>query len=197
MRTLMLATALVFGTLARAQTFTVKARLVDQAGIPKRLAEKAEAETTYLARTAGISLVWVDSNGSPDLVFFVVKGCDCGAKKATLGQTLVGEPHTSTYAYIYFNHVLTAAHNTDLSPGDLLGDAIAHEVGHLLGLRHVRDGIMTATWTGRQLTLLAQRWMRFNPAEALEMQTEIRVRGRLQHEESALAEAAAQICSLQ
>jgi hypothetical protein len=44
MHTLVLGTALVYGTLATAQTFAARARLLDEAGIPKHTVEKAQAE---------------------------------------------------------------------------------------------------------------------------------------------------------
>ena len=154
MRGLVFETALVCGTLATAQTFIARAALVDQAGIPKHTAEKAQAEAIHLAGTGGITLVWVDSNGPFDFVF-VVKHCDCGRGKSPLGQTLLGDPHRSVYSYIYFDRVVSATHQTDLSTGYMLGYSIAHELGHLLGLNHVPEGIMMPNWTGQQLGTLA------------------------------------------
>jgi hypothetical protein len=140
--------------------------------------------------------VWVDSNEPPDFVF-VVKQCECGAGKTTLAQALLGDPHTSVYASIYFDHVLSATHKTDLSPGDLLGGAVAHELGHLLGLRHVREGLMMPNWSGQQLAFMARRGLCFNQAETLQMQTEIRIRRMLEHDKSDLLALAAHNLSRQ
>jgi len=89
MRTLILGTAWLGSALAVAQGVAVTGRLVDQAGIPKQMLQKAQAEAAYAAATGGVTLQWVDSAEPRDFTF-VVKDCECGVEKATLAQTLLG-----------------------------------------------------------------------------------------------------------
>ena len=57
-------------------------------------------------------------------------------------------------ATVFHDHVETVARRTGVARSELLGRALAHEVGHLLlGVRgHSRGGIMRAVWTDDELT---------------------------------------------
>ena len=63
-------------------------------------------------------------------------------------------------------------------PTDLLGLAMAHELGHLLlkSARHSVTGIMRARWSERQLRDDDRGYLRFTPGEAVTMQNEVRRR---------------------
>jgi hypothetical protein len=63
-------------------------------------------------------------------------------------------------------------------PADLLGLAMAHELGHLLlrSARHSVTGIMRARWSERLLRDDDRGYLRFTPGEAETMRNEIRRR---------------------
>jgi len=69
-----------------------------------------------------------------------------------------------------------AEHQQDV--GQLLGDAIAHELGHLLlGTNsHSGWGLMSAFWSGNQLLLASQGRLAFSDAEAERIQAALRAR---------------------
>jgi len=72
-----------------------------------------------------------------------------------LGFAVV-DPDTQTgkMATVFHDQVETVARRTGVARSELLGRALAHEVGHLLlgVLGHSRTGIMRAVWTDDELT---------------------------------------------
>jgi hypothetical protein len=61
--------------------------------------------------------------------------------------------HAGTLATIYIDRVDALAARTGIDRGELLGRAVAHEIGHLvLGTsEHAPFGLMRATWTAAEI----------------------------------------------
>ena len=78
-----------------------------------------------------------------------------GDAEPPLGFAVV-DPDTRAgkMATVFHDQVQTVARRTGVARSELLGRALAHEVGHLLlGVRgHSRSGIMRAVWTDDELT---------------------------------------------
>ena len=64
------------------------------------------------------------------------------------------DTHAGKMATVFHDQVQAVARRTGVARSELLGRALAHEVGHLLlGVRgHSRSGIMRAVWTDDDLT---------------------------------------------
>jgi hypothetical protein len=80
-------------------------------------------------------------------------------------------------ATIYYDRVLLVARRAGLGASDLLGRAIAHEIGHLL-LRvpgHNRSGLMRAVWTDAELAQNRRDDWSFTDAERLQLQAVARL----------------------
>ncbi len=80
-------------------------------------------------------------------------------------------------ATIYYDRVLLVARRAGLGVSDLLGRAMAHEIGHLL-LRvpgHNRSGLMRAVWTDAELAQNRRDDWSFTEAERLQSQAVARL----------------------
>jgi hypothetical protein len=75
-------------------------------------------------------------------------------------------------ATIFHDRVQAVAHRTGVDCGQLLGRALAHEVGHLLlrEMGHSRHGLMRAVWTDEELTSDRREDWLFAPSDLRQLQ---------------------------
>jgi len=117
---------------------------------------------------SGIRLTWTDCNTNPatsggvslpcdasaratDLVLYFVGSSDLSrwVDRDTLGYSIILTGNQlSTMAYISCPRVARLSAYTSVDVPELLGLAVAHEIGHLLlgSHSHASQGIMRATW---------------------------------------------------
>ena len=69
---------------------------------------------------------------------------------------------------------------------DVVGAIVAHEIGHLLGIRHAPSGLMRASLVADDLIALRRGTLRFSPAEASRMRVAALVAGE-DHRRSSVA----------
>ena len=96
-----------------------------------------------------------------------------GDAEPPLGFAVVDpDTHAGKMATVFHDQVESVARRTGVARSELLGRALAHEVGHLLlGVRgHSRSGIMRAVWTDDELTRdRPDDWM-FAPVDSQRLQ---------------------------
>jgi hypothetical protein len=72
-------------------------------------------------------------------------------------------------SYIFYNRVLAFSDDSGSPPDVTLGYVMAHEIGHLMGLGHRPDGIMTAAFSVQDLHRAAIGWLTFAPDDARQL----------------------------
>lgn len=154
----------------------------NDAGLPEKVIHDARDRTEFILLRAGVSLTWIDCAmptgliGSSDcsrisypehLSVRLVSGSP-PASGDTFGQSFLNAEGEGSYAIVYMAAVRGSTATSFLREGDLLGDVIAHEVGHLLlgPNSHGKTGIMNGHWQPPELQLAAKGLLVFTQEEA-------------------------------
>jgi hypothetical protein len=152
----------VLGTVRLAAAQTLVLHVIDYAHVSRSELAEAEKEATQIYERSGVRTTWVDGDvtsaiddGAMHLTIIMLAR---NASAGVMDQTLGCAPHP-THAYVYHDRIAAFARRHAVGIGVLLGNVIAHEIGHLLlpGQGHSNDGIMQANITVHSI--------RFTPAQ--------------------------------
>lgn len=155
-------------------------RLFERAGLNRDVIRSMQREASRIFEQAGWRLVWVEceiagerredpdcghSLGAGRLMLELAPGADKQNSKATGMAIIQGE--ASVFARVYPERVRELARDAGWTFGDLLGHAVAHEIGHLLlqSAAHTSAGIMRARWETEDLRKLSHSGLIFLPGQ--------------------------------
>ncbi len=137
----------------------------DQATVPADVSARAATAVTRIYNESGVDLAWIDpiarpeyrmiNPGSNSLGMFVIqvtirrRPAAAGAP-VVMGTALGGTGDRGGTVLLFYDQVLKVAHKYQLPVYDILAQALAHEMGHLLlpYPSHSPTGIMRADWDG-------------------------------------------------
>jgi len=178
--------------------FRLTVRVYDYARIARETLAKGESEAVRILRRAGMELDWADctlaaSGGQSqpvcqedlaptDISLRILPrsmSVHLPFRDNTLGFAgLSGEGERGSMASIFHSRVHDLAQMEDVTEDDILGHAIAHEIGHLLlrTIGHTPSGIMRARWGRKDLKRLNMEGLSFSEVQAEVMRTEVRTR---------------------
>lgn len=176
----------------------IAVRVYNYAEVSPATLRKSEKEASRIFREAGIETVWLDCPTS------VAKAADCPACEPPLGALGVDlrilsksmalrvrtgreqlgfalesqRPGSASAAWVFYHRVEQLAESKDVDQGQVLGHAIAHEIGHLLlgPDSHSNRGIMRANWDRKYLQDAAQGHLWFTPDQAKLIRTDVQAR---------------------
>jgi hypothetical protein len=156
----------------------------DYAHISAELLTAAERDAQKIFRRAGVETVWVTCLPIPEKIesqnCYVVNashlmlkilphaiGAQVRERSDVLGTAIVDEKGVGYYGYAFYDRVQRVAEEHRLGHA-LLGDVLAHEIGHLLlgSNSHTVSGIMCAHWNGEELRRISEGTMFFAPNQS-------------------------------
>jgi hypothetical protein len=163
--------------------------VTDGAGASEHLIADAERGATRVFHQAGVDVEWVNcgirAERPPD------SRCDTPVMAADLVVRIVPRARalpqgifgvsflangTGTYADVFLDHIRGLLEvDKQVSLAAILGDVMAHELGHLLlgSNAHSRDGIMQAHWEPEQVHRIATGQMLFTAEQGERMRSRI------------------------
>jgi hypothetical protein len=172
--TVFLGAALFVGPLSAGppqENATITVQVSNWASVAPRILTDAENQATQVFRASGVAVSWLncpltisEAEANPICIapcppsrisVRINSEMPADLPKTTLGVAL---SETATYATVYYPRVDDYARLGIATHSQILGHAIAHEMGHLLLGRgqHALFGIMRGVWTAedlRQITM--------------------------------------------
>lgn len=195
---LLLATCVFIGpmgnSLARSRKVqdqaVVSVAIYDYANVGRTRLGQAEGHAAGIFARVGVRIEWTDYSQeqrrdrgqaeNSDADFFIRILPASMAKKwnhkpRALGESVISPtaegPLPGGTANVFYDRVEHISFLWDLDLGEILGDAIVHELGHLLlGADHSDEGIMKALWSVQDLELAKGDKLRFLPTETAALQ---------------------------
>ncbi len=168
------------------EPLTIALWVRDTAQVPDDVFTRAQAEVTQIYRQAGVETVWLapssplalankDVDREPWFTIAILSYDQAKRLNPALIRDAVGvavsNPNSRGHvAYVFYHRVENLTGGNGLNLGQVLGIAMAHEIGHLLlpDKAHSQTGLMRAKWAKADLQL-AQRGQLFFTAKQGEL----------------------------
>jgi hypothetical protein len=174
-------------------------RVYNDARVPDMRLRAAEEVAARVLRQAGIEAEWSDCtviggqmrNDPPscavplrfrDMVVYFVDRLEAHfpwVSQNALGYSIIPDTREfASMAYISYTRIQRLSDTTSAGAEDLLGLAIAHEIGHLLfgSNEHTNRGLMRATWRLRDLEAKAWDEFEFAPEQGKKLRAGVAAR---------------------
>lgn len=181
--------ALTAGLAADHAAPTITLRVVNVAKAAQRNVLHAETVATWILGRAGVKAVWLncpmvesgeDLNCSPaagpsGFWVRIVADAPRDRSRTALGwATLDGSSGSGDLVTVSYAMVSAIAEASRVDVSEILGAAMAHEIGHLLlGAGHSPDGVMAAVWDDGHFRRLATGRLDFTSEQAARMRSAI------------------------
>ncbi|HXJ97009.1 MAG TPA: hypothetical protein VMT20_29570 [Terriglobia bacterium] len=179
-------------------------------GISRSLLVRAGGEAASILSQAGLEPVWVDCPLTPaesegyaacqspmgpaDFAIKILTAREAdqfSSYHEAMGQALeCARNEVGCSAYIFYRDVLELARDGDAAEYQLLGHAIAHEIGHLLlgPNSHSAAGLMRRKWNDRDLETIARGYLFFTDAQSKHIRSQVSARNTIRQDQVASAE---------
>ena len=185
---LFLTTTKCFST-GKSTAVSVTVGVFNDAAAPRPVVEFAEQEASRIFMAAGLEITWVDcvarQENMPSARCLAPQGPTHlnlrilprgkKVKEDSFGVAFLAEDGTGTYIDVFYDAIEKLHHESNTSPGRLLGHVMAHEIGHLLIGSHAHSnwGIMCPVWSQRELRSLEMGSLFFTENQGRTMKTRL------------------------
>jgi hypothetical protein len=187
-----LALGLASGFLAFPQSPTIKVRIDDLPNASAGTLRKAEKEAGALLESGGIKVIWRGCSkaggcehqlAADELILHLRppsrEANQEGTQQDALGGATMNSAGAGVSGWVNYDLAQVTAAREGVAPELLLAYAIAHEMGHLLGLAHEPLGLMQGHWSSREMPQLARAHLHFSRKQRDRLQAEVLARMRL------------------
>jgi hypothetical protein len=138
---------------------------------PPKTVHQAEQTAGYILAKAGVTVSWGERGR---IRVRIDDSPMSGHSRDAVGFAQM-VPGRADFAVISYPAVAAAAISLECDPAELLGAAIAHEVGHLLlGPAHSEAGVMGAHFGSREVELVGHGELFFDDNQAARMRENVR-----------------------
>jgi hypothetical protein len=168
-------------------------RVVNESEADGKELARAKKEAVRIFAQAGVDLVWLDCElgwgGNPcqrergpwEFWLRIVSHRPAATTRDVLGFAELDEGTGDGLAGVYYPALVATAKKWTVRLGDVMGAAVAHEVGHLvLGANvHSRRGVMQASWGKEQCEQIGISELNFTADQARMFQEQFERRAKI------------------
>ena len=144
---------------------TLLLHIQNLAGAPPAIVDAAAAELTRVYAAFGVAIDHDTAGARRDAVRVILLKDETGALRRASESVMgaaVRTPGGAGVVYVFYDRVRAEAERYEASTALVLACAIEHELGHLLGSGHSRDGVMRRTWRADDFRSANQGQLRFS-----------------------------------
>jgi len=156
---------------------TLHIHRIDRIGIPDEIMNEAIGDVTRIYEQIGVSVKWSEHHDADpvETLHVIIATTDrWHLQPGIMGIALQGSPPVGRTVYAFYDRILEAANSHRLTVGCVLGNAIAHEIGHLLlPGGHTINGLMRDDWDPEQMDRLRAGVLGFSPRQGAQIRARL------------------------